>query len=57
MCQLGMTDEIRQRVEAAVASEQIGGNVLRLKPIKECLDADGAKDEEVSYEHLRSVSL
>ncbi len=48
---LGLTAAVRQRVEQAVASEAIGGNVLRLKPIKEVLDGQG--EEEVSYDHLR----
>ncbi len=48
---LGLTDAIRHRIESAVASEAIGSNVVRLKPIKDYLDEQDG--EEVSYGHLR----
>ena len=48
---LGLTGNVRGKIEAAIASEAIGSNVLRIKPIKDYLESHG--DEDISYSHIR----
>ncbi len=48
---VGLNDAIRKRIEDAISSDEIGSNVLRMKPIKEYLDASDGED--ISYDHIK----